>query len=75
MSKPDQGSALLPRHLNTEHALDDRSTAQCRVQMQVVQQLEIQVGVLPPKATSLSPCASGEGDRLGDCNHPPGDSF
>ena len=36
---------LLPtgRHLNTEHALDDRSTAQCRVQMQVVQQLEIQV--------------------------------
>uniref|UniRef100_A0A8D2QCA8 Fork-head domain-containing protein n=1 Tax=Zonotrichia albicollis TaxID=44394 RepID=A0A8D2QCA8_ZONAL len=33
------------KHLNTEHALDDRSTAQCRVQMQVVQQLEIQVGV------------------------------
>ncbi|XP_023604102.1 forkhead box protein P4 isoform X3 [Myotis lucifugus] len=31
------------KHLNTEHALDDRSTAQCRVQMQVVQQLEIQV--------------------------------
>lgn len=31
------------RHLNSEHALDDRSTAQCRVQMQVVQQLEIQV--------------------------------
>ncbi|XP_048184241.1 LOW QUALITY PROTEIN: forkhead box protein P4 [Corvus hawaiiensis] len=27
------------KHLNTEHALDDRSTAQCRVQMQVVQQL------------------------------------
>uniref|UniRef100_A0A8C9JSN8 Forkhead box P4 n=1 Tax=Panthera tigris altaica TaxID=74533 RepID=A0A8C9JSN8_PANTA len=26
-----------------EHALDDRSTAQCRVQMQVVQQLEIQL--------------------------------
>uniref|UniRef100_A0A3Q0T715 Forkhead box P4 n=1 Tax=Amphilophus citrinellus TaxID=61819 RepID=A0A3Q0T715_AMPCI len=32
------------KHLNNEHALDDRSTAQCRVQMQVVQQLEIQVG-------------------------------
>uniref|UniRef100_A0A8C9V9G6 Forkhead box P4 n=1 Tax=Scleropages formosus TaxID=113540 RepID=A0A8C9V9G6_SCLFO len=32
------------KHLNSEHALDDRSTAQCRVQMQVVQQLEIQVG-------------------------------
>ncbi|ELK23924.1 Forkhead box protein P2 [Myotis davidii] len=31
------------RHLNNEHALDDRSTAQCRVQMQVVQQLEIQL--------------------------------
>ncbi|KAK3518140.1 hypothetical protein QTP70_033238, partial [Hemibagrus guttatus] len=31
------------RHLNSEHALDDRSTAQCRVQMQVVQQLEIQL--------------------------------
>ncbi|TNN63294.1 Forkhead box protein P4 [Liparis tanakae] len=31
------------KHLNNEHALDDRSTAQCRVQMQVVQQLEIQV--------------------------------
>ncbi|POI31056.1 hypothetical protein CIB84_005192, partial [Bambusicola thoracicus] len=30
-------------HLNNEHALDDRSTAQCRVQMQVVQQLEIQL--------------------------------
>ncbi|XP_046730891.1 forkhead box protein P4 isoform X2 [Silurus meridionalis] len=31
------------KHLNSEHALDDRSTAQCRVQMQVVQQLEIQL--------------------------------
>ncbi|XP_058410397.1 forkhead box protein P4 isoform X2 [Diceros bicornis minor] len=31
------------KHLHTEHALDDRSTAQCRVQMQVVQQLEIQL--------------------------------
>uniref|UniRef100_A0A8C7WLX3 Forkhead box P4 n=1 Tax=Oryzias sinensis TaxID=183150 RepID=A0A8C7WLX3_9TELE len=31
------------QHLNNEHALDDRSTAQCRVQMQVVQQLEIQL--------------------------------
>eukprot|EP00062_Callorhinchus_milii_P014122 gi/632963272/ref/XP_007897787.1/ PREDICTED: forkhead box protein P4 [Callorhinchus milii] len=30
-------------HLSNEHALDDRSTAQCRVQMQVVQQLEIQL--------------------------------
>jgi len=31
------------RHLNTEHTLDDRSTAQARVQMQVVSQLEIQL--------------------------------
>uniref|UniRef100_A0A9J8D4E8 Forkhead box P1a n=2 Tax=Cyprinus carpio TaxID=7962 RepID=A0A9J8D4E8_CYPCA len=31
------------KHLNSEHALDDKSTAQCRVQMQVVQQLELQV--------------------------------
>uniref|UniRef100_A0A3B3BBC9 Forkhead box P1b n=1 Tax=Oryzias melastigma TaxID=30732 RepID=A0A3B3BBC9_ORYME len=31
------------KHLNHEHALDDRSTAQCRVQMQVVQQLELQL--------------------------------
>lgn len=29
------------RHLNTEHCLDDRTTAQARVQMQVVSQLEI----------------------------------
>ncbi|XP_059921704.1 forkhead box protein P1-B-like isoform X1 [Gadus macrocephalus] len=31
------------KHLNTEHTLDDKSTAQCRVQMQVVQQLELQL--------------------------------
>ncbi|XP_063064610.1 forkhead box protein P1a isoform X2 [Engraulis encrasicolus] len=31
------------KHLNNEHALDDKSTAQCRVQMQVVQQLELQL--------------------------------
>ncbi|RVE71565.1 hypothetical protein OJAV_G00052860 [Oryzias javanicus] len=30
-------------HMSSEHALDDRSTAQCRVQMQVVQQLELQL--------------------------------
>ncbi|ELK13937.1 Forkhead box protein P2 [Pteropus alecto] len=36
-------NARRDRHLNNEHALDDRSTAQCRVQMQVVQQLEIQL--------------------------------
>lgn len=31
------------RHLNREHVLDDRSTAQTRVQMQVVAQLELQL--------------------------------
>ncbi|KAM9753900.1 forkhead box protein P4-like [Menidia menidia] len=31
------------RHISREHSLDDRSTAQCRVQMQVVQQLELQL--------------------------------
>ncbi|XP_022081223.1 forkhead box protein P1-like isoform X2 [Acanthaster planci] len=31
------------KHLSTEHALDDRSTAQARVQLQVVSQLEIQL--------------------------------
>lgn len=36
-------SVVFFRHLNGEHALDDKSTAQCRVQMQVVQQLELQV--------------------------------
>lgn len=49
--------SLVPfRHLNNEHALDDRSTAQCRVQMQVVQQLEIQVGraTFSHKRTSFS---------------------
>ncbi|KAG7230906.1 hypothetical protein INR49_024934 [Caranx melampygus] len=30
-------------HISSEHTLDDRSTAQCRVQMQVVQQLELQL--------------------------------
>ncbi|KAK3589495.1 hypothetical protein CHS0354_030618 [Potamilus streckersoni] len=37
----DYGSFL--KHLNTEHVLDDRSTAQARVQMQVVNQLEVQL--------------------------------
>ncbi|KAL4646403.1 forkhead box protein P1-B-like isoform X2 [Arapaima gigas] len=31
------------KHLHKEHTLDDRSAAQCRVQMQVVQQLELQL--------------------------------
>nr|XP_018915550.1 PREDICTED: forkhead box protein P1 isoform X2 [Bemisia tabaci] len=31
------------QHLNKEHTLDDRSTAQTRVQMQVVSQLELQL--------------------------------
>ncbi|CAL8359129.1 unnamed protein product [Lota lota] len=31
------------KHLVSEHTLDDRTTAQCRVQMQVVQQLDLQL--------------------------------
>lgn len=31
------------KHLNTEHGLDERNTAQARIQMQVVQQLEHQL--------------------------------
>ncbi|XP_064785139.1 forkhead box protein P2-like [Oncorhynchus masou masou] len=31
------------KHLSIEHMLDKRSTAQCRVQMQVVQQLDLQL--------------------------------
>ncbi|XP_071778853.2 forkhead box protein P2-like [Centroberyx gerrardi] len=31
------------KHIGSEHTLDDRSTAQCRVQMQVVQQLDLQL--------------------------------
>ncbi|XP_075327310.1 forkhead box protein P2-like [Odontesthes bonariensis] len=31
------------RHISSEHTLDDRSAAQCRVQMQIVQQLELQL--------------------------------
>lgn len=34
---------LCSSHLNTDHALDERSTAQARVQMQVVMHLEFQV--------------------------------
>ncbi len=46
--------SLSLRHLNSEHALDDRSTAQCRVQMQVVQQLEIQVGCVHKRKINIS---------------------
>ncbi|XP_041966075.1 forkhead box protein P2-like isoform X1 [Alosa sapidissima] len=31
------------KHLDSEHVLDDKSTAQCRVQMQVVEQLALQL--------------------------------
>lgn len=34
---------MLFRHISNDHRLDDKSTAQCRVQVQVVQQLEYQV--------------------------------
>ena len=44
------------RHLNSEHILDDRNTAQARVQMQVVSQLEIQVIVNEQFTLSGSGC-------------------
>lgn len=44
------------RHISSEHTLDDRSTAQCRVQMQVVQQLELQVGASPVELELLLEC-------------------
>ena len=31
------------KHITTEHVLDDKSTAQARVQMQIVSQLELQL--------------------------------
>ncbi|XP_055011331.1 forkhead box protein P4-like [Boleophthalmus pectinirostris] len=31
------------RHMDSEHSLDDKTTAQCRVQRQVVQQLQVQL--------------------------------
>ncbi|XP_077451346.1 forkhead box protein P2-like [Stigmatopora argus] len=38
-----QNYAQFVNHMHCEHTLDDRSAAQCRVQMQVVRQLEIQL--------------------------------
>ncbi|VDO99877.1 unnamed protein product [Soboliphyme baturini] len=41
--KPCSNYLAFIQHLNSAHTLDDRSTAQCRVQMQVVDQLETQL--------------------------------
>ena len=38
---PDMSSFF--RHLSSQHILDDKSTAQTRVQMQIVGQLELQL--------------------------------
>lgn len=56
------------RHLNSEHALDDRSTAQCRVQMQVVQQLELQVKIMFDINTASVLIKSDEIIYLPSCN-------
>lgn len=40
---PCEDCAAFIKHLSVEHQLDDRSTAQARVQLQVVSQLEIQL--------------------------------
>uniref|UniRef100_A0A131YV79 Forkhead box protein P n=1 Tax=Rhipicephalus appendiculatus TaxID=34631 RepID=A0A131YV79_RHIAP len=63
------------KHLNTEHQLDDRSTAQARVQMQVVSQLELQLDKERDRLQSMmahlhmkppngSPSGSGNKDSL-----------
>ena len=39
----DSGFELIPVSLSAEHILDDKSTAQARVQMQIVSQLELQL--------------------------------
>ncbi|KAI0216190.1 Forkhead box protein P1 [Lamellibrachia satsuma] len=41
------------KHLNNEHQLDDRSTAQARVQMQVVSQLELQLSKERERLTAM----------------------
>ncbi|KRY33854.1 Forkhead box protein P1 [Trichinella spiralis] len=41
--KPCASYLAFIQHLNSAHTLDDRSAAQCRVQMQVVDQLETQL--------------------------------
>ena len=38
-----EDSGEFQKHLGSEHVLDDKSTAQARVQMQIVSQLELQL--------------------------------
>lgn len=70
---------MTSRHLNTEHILDDKSTAQARVQMQVVSQLELQLAKERDRLQAMmqhlhmnkqqnmahSPMSGGAGDRVG----------
>ncbi|XP_075524962.1 uncharacterized protein LOC142557180 isoform X2 [Dermacentor variabilis] len=74
------------KHLNTEHQLDDRSTAQARVQMQVVSQLELQLDKERDRLQSMmahlhmkppngSPSGSGNKDSpFASCSPPPSSS-
>ncbi|XP_016524305.1 forkhead box protein P2-like [Poecilia formosa] len=70
--------AQFVQHMSSEHTLDDRSTAQCRVQMQVVQQLELQLckeqerlHVMMAHLRLPSPCAqSAKSDAAADCCGP-----
>ena len=43
MMRNDSGFELIPVSVSAEHILDDKSTAQARVQMQIVSQLELQL--------------------------------
>ncbi|XP_062316741.1 forkhead box protein P2-like [Osmerus eperlanus] len=72
------------RHLGNEHPLDVRSTAQCRVQMQVVQQLDLQLSKererlqamlahlhLPPEPQTPSSCLPPSSTELQQESPPP----
>uniref|UniRef100_F7B779 Fork-head domain-containing protein n=1 Tax=Ciona intestinalis TaxID=7719 RepID=F7B779_CIOIN len=48
------------RHLNRSHSLDDKSTAQCRVQMQVVEQLEKQLNQERERLDAMTQHLSGK---------------
>ena len=43
------------KHMGVEHVLDDRSTAQARVQMQIVSQLELQLQKVGTLQTDFHP--------------------
>ncbi|XP_035218324.1 forkhead box protein P2-like, partial [Stegodyphus dumicola] len=63
------------KHLNLEHQLDDRSTAQARVQMQVVSQLELQLSKEKERLQAMmqhlhmKPYSSSTNNNVSSNNH------